>query len=106
MRPIDADKLKELWEPIAKMDCLTGSVVQSCINELDKQPTVKTVPTKSEFKRIAIQRGYVPVVRCRECKHGHPDIMSEEYTACRYRQTVMPNDGFCSYGERRNDERK
>lgn len=46
----------------------------------------------------------VPVVRCGECKHGHPDIMSEEYTACRYRQTVMPNDGFCSYGERRTDD--
>lgn len=46
----------------------------------------------------------VPVVRCGECKHGHPDIMSEEYTACRYRQTVMPNDGFCSYGERINDD--
>ena len=40
------------------------------------------------------------VVRCKDCKHGKPDIMCDDYTACEYRQTIMPNSGFCSYGER------
>lgn len=40
------------------------------------------------------------IVRCKDCKHGKPDIMCDDYTACEYRQTVMPNSGFCSYGER------
>lgn len=60
-------------------------------------------PTKSEFRRMAIQLGYVKVVRCKDCKRGKPDIMCEDYTACEYRQTVMPNNGFCSYGERKDD---
>ena len=42
------------------------------------------------------------IVRCKDCKHGKPDIMCDDYTACEYRQTVMPNSGFCSYGERKD----
>ena len=44
----------------------------------------------------------LPVVRCKDCKHRKPDIMCDDYTACEYRQTVMPNSGFCSYGERKD----
>lgn len=29
-------------------------------------------------------------------------LMCDDYTACEYRQTVMPNSGFCSYGERKD----
>lgn len=43
-----------------------------------------------------------PIVRCKDCKHRKPDIMCDDYTACEYRQTVMPNSGFCSYGERKD----
>ena len=42
------------------------------------------------------------IVRCKDCKHGKPDIMCDDYTACEYRQTIMPNSGFCSYGERKD----
>ena len=42
------------------------------------------------------------IVRCKDCKHGKPDIMCEDCTICEYRQTVMPNSGFCSYGERKD----
>ena len=44
------------------------------------------------------------IVRCKDCKHGKPDIMCDDYTACEYRQTVMPNSGFCSYGERKGGD--
>ena len=44
----------------------------------------------------------VPVVRCKDCKRGKPDTICDDYTACEYRQTIMPNSGFCSYGERKD----
>lgn len=42
------------------------------------------------------------IVRCKDCKHGKPDTICDDYTACEYRQTIMPNSGFCSYGERKD----
>ena len=42
------------------------------------------------------------IVRCKDCKRGKPDTICDDYTACEYRQTVMPNSGFCSYGERKD----
>ena len=43
----------------------------------------------------------LPVVRCKDCKRGKPVTICD-YTACEYLETVMPNSGFCSYGERKD----
>lgn len=43
-----------------------------------------------------------PIVRCKDCKRGKPDTICYDYTACEYLETVMPNSGFCSYGERKD----
>lgn len=43
----------------------------------------------------------LPVVRCKDCKRGKPKTICD-YTACEYLETVMPNSGFCSYGERKD----
>ena len=43
-----------------------------------------------------------PIVRCKDCKRGKPDTICDDYTACEYLETVMPNSGFCSYGERKD----
>ena len=43
-----------------------------------------------------------PIVRCKDCRHGKPDIMCEDCTICVCRQTVMPNSGFFSHGERKD----
>ena len=43
-----------------------------------------------------------PIVRCKDCKRGKPDIICDYHTACEYLETVMPNSGFCSYGERKD----
>lgn len=52
-------------------------------------------PTKSEFKRMAAQLGYVPVVRCKDCK---------QLQCCNFTQ-FLGVDGYCSYGEyNRNTE--
>lgn len=77
-------------------------------------------PTKSEFKRMAAQMGYVPVVRCKDCKHaeryertdgtagyycGHPQnsfTYGERWD--RVLKPVKETDGFCSYGARKDEE--
>ena len=46
----------------------------------------------------------VPVVRCRECKFGaHFGDMEDEWIRCinLHGNPLMPFDGFCSYGERK-----
>nr|DAG66246.1 MAG TPA: hypothetical protein [Caudoviricetes sp.] len=59
-------------------------------------------PTRSQFKRMAVQLGYEPVVRCKDCKHV---MFSGCYGVCGAARMVIvgPYD-FCSYGERRADE--
>ena len=60
-----------------------------CVNRaLDDSPTVDAVP----------------VVRCRECKFGtHFGDMEDEWIRCLnlHGNPLMPFDGFCSYGERK-----
>lgn len=55
-------------------------------------------PTESEFKRMAIQKGYEPVVHCSECKH-HYDCGTH---FCDRLGMDCPDDSdfFCKYGAR------
>lgn len=118
MRIIDADALK-LAIPETSVD-----VFQNCrncvlfdkeqVNELiDAAPTIDIDrPTRSQFKRMAAQLGYEPVIHCRECKHyrNHPNGLCYAYTEPDDNERgykgeavcVEPED-FCSYGERKND---
>lgn len=66
MRLIDADSISLKDIP---MDMGGLVYIEDVLLKIEELPTVDTVPTESEFKRIAIQRGYVPVVRCGECTH-------------------------------------
>ena len=76
-------------------------------------PTVEIDrPTRSQFKRMAVQLGYEPVIHCRECKHyrNHPNGLCYAHTEPDDNERgykgetvcVEPED-FCSYGERKND---
>ena len=59
-------------------------------------------PTRSQFKRMAVQLGYEPVVHCKDCKHV---MFSDCYGECgAARMGIVGPDDFCSYGERRTDE--
>ena len=98
MRLIDADRLNK---PIyAEEDNITGygmSYDEICgyndgidiaWNKIDQAPTIDAVP----------------VVRCRECKFGtHFGDMEDEWIRCMnlHGNPLMPFDGFCSYGERK-----
>lgn len=73
------------------------------IKEMKKIPTVDVDrPTRSQFKRMAVQLGYEPVVHCKDCKHL---MFSDCYGECgAARIGIVGPDYFCSYGERRTDE--
>lgn len=58
-------------------------------------------PTKSEFKRMAVQVGYVPVVRCKDCVFSQSDGWVCGGTALMPQHRTFPNS-FCSFGERKD----
>ena len=74
------------------------------IKEMKKIPTVDIDrPTRSQFKRMAVQLGYEKVVHCKDCKHSYQDIGG---LCCSHGVCVdctVPEDFFCADGERKND---
>lgn len=84
------------------------------IEEMKKIPTVEIGrPTRSQFRRMAVQLGYEPVVRCQNCVHWQKfnddmrrDGMCEALLNFHGAERNMTNENFfCSYGERRTDEK-
>ena len=107
-RLIDADDLK-LAIPETRVD-----IFQNCrncllldkeqVNELiDAAPTVDIDrPTRSQFKRMAVQLGYEPVVHCKDCKHRDPEDKRCD-CGCWHNPFTTNDNDFCSYGEKRSD---
>ena len=114
MRLINADALgigKAKREAFTAPEYADGW--NAAIDIIDAAPTVDIVlPTRSQFKRMAVQLGYEPVIHCRECKHyrNHPNGLCYSHTEpCDNERgykgeaiCVEPED-FCSYGERKNN---
>lgn len=108
MRLIDADALgigyanRSVFVDGAYADGWNAAVeILSRAPELT--PEVIHEPTKSEFKRMAIQMGYERVVHCKDCKNCKEatDYLGSGFFCSiwgREWQRVQPND-FCSYGE-------
>ena len=78
------------------------------IEEMKKIPTVDiNRPTRSQFKRMAVQLGYEPVVHCKDCRLGEPDMIVNGYKDevwCNYYEHPKPAYGFCEKGKRRTNE--
>lgn len=70
---------------------------------IDAAPTIEIDrPTRSQFKRMAVQLGYEPVVRCKDCKYI---TFSDCYGVCGAgRMGIVGPHDFCSCGERKTDE--
>ena len=67
------------------------------IEEMKKIPTVEIDrPTRSQFKRMAVQLGYEPVVHCKDCLHYCECV-------CDYHAAAVCADWFCWGGEKRTD---
>ena len=66
-------------------------------------------PTKSEFKRMAVQMGYEQVVHCKDCQwfannNGGDWFGCWLFNAIRAVPEDAPTpDDFCSYGARKDD---
>lgn len=74
------------------------------IEEMKKIPTVDIDrPTRSQFKRMAVQLGYEHVVCCKDCRHH---CENEGFHFCNRRGVYCPDDSefFCSYGERKEND--
>ena len=94
MRLIDADAL------LAEYDRQHKGEPGKARKLIEDAPTIDR-PTRSQFKRMAVQLGYEQVVHCKECKHL---MFSDCYGECGkgHMGIVSPYD-FCSYGERKDN---
>ena len=113
MRLIDADallkKLKQSAEiflcgrdfkDLTAQDKARVDEIYNCQAEILNAPTIDR-PTRSQFKRMAVQLGYEPVVHCKDCKHV---MFSDCYGECgAARMGIVSPDDFCSYGEMRTN---
>lgn len=77
------------------------------IEEMKKIPTVDIDrPTRSQFKRMAVQLGYEKVVHCKDCRRGEPNLYlngGENEVWCNYYDCPKAAAGFCEKGKRKND---
>ena len=82
---------------------------EKVIELAQRHETIIHEPTKSEFRRMAIQLGYELVVRCKDCKHWKPSgskagnsFSDMEYIGgCEFSNYYRRESDFCSYGERK-----
>lgn len=61
-------------------------------------------PTKSEFKRMAVQMDYVPVVRCKDCEYSYDEI---SYLCCSHgvcADCEVPPNFYCAEGKRKEND--
>lgn len=94
MRTIDADKLSEaIHENVIAMYEESVAAKEDCLREIEDAPTIDAVP----------------VVRCKKCR-WFADNNDGEWYGCQMFGTVLNNpedapkpDGFCSYGERKEN---
>ena len=70
---------------------------------IEDAPTIDR-PTRSQFKRMAVQLGYEKVVRCKDCKYWQDNNDGYPHEECRWGHGETPDaNDFCSYGERKNN---
>lgn len=100
MRLIDADEL------LAEYDRQHEGEPGKARKLIEDAPTIDR-PTRSQFKRMAVQLGYEPVVHCKDCKHKDTwqESKIRDWFWCGVSGLQVVEDmDFCSYGERRTDE--
>lgn len=118
MRLIDADLMAaEETEAFISAQAQITDTATKLVNEvvhkkiqmlLADAPTVDVDrPTRSKFKRMAVQLGYEPVVHCKDCRRGEPDLYlygGEDEVWCNYYDYPKPAAGFCEKGKMRTYE--
>ena len=100
MRLIDADRLTQI---VCSATILSDGFKDEFRKLVSGEQTIDR-PTRSQFKRMAVQLGYEPVVRCNDCKYWQDNNDGYPHKECRWGhgETPYEND-FCSYGERKDN---
>ena len=99
MRLIDADRYKEELESLIEICDFEGENdvkegIQSAIHTLDSENFTPTVDAE-------------PIIRCKDCKHWRDDkdddgILEQQH--CVLTMMDMGANGFCSMGEREDEQ--
>ena len=103
MRLIDADHLMQI---VCSATILSDGFKDVFRKLVAGEPTIDR-PTRSQFKRMAVQLGYEKVVHCKYCRLGEPDMIFNGYKDeiwCNYYEHPKPAYGFCEKGKRRTNE--
>lgn len=105
MRLIDADAL------LAEYDRQHEGEPGKARKLIEDAPTIDR-PTRSQFKRMAVQLGYESVIHCRECKEHR---LFNGRDMCAKNATILDGhevglratraDFYCADGERRTNEK-
>lgn len=108
MRLIDAD---HLTQTVCGATILSDGFWAEFRKLVAGEPTIDR-PTRSQFKRMAVQLGYEKVVHCRECKEHR---LFNGRDMCAKNATILDGhevglratraDFYCADGERRTNER-
>ena len=98
MRLIDADHLIQI---VCGATILPDGFKNAFRKLVAGEPTIDR-PTRSQFKRMAVQLGYEKVVHCSECKHHVTGYCFRDINGRTNMFRMFDND-FCSYGERKNN---
>lgn len=106
MRLIDADalirKIAQLREDFgikANEDMIINET--QVIKFIKQAPNIDR-PTRSQFKRMAAQLGYEPIIHCKDCIHRDPEDKKCD-CGCWHIPFTTKDDDFCSRGERKTD---
>ena len=95
-RLIDANALKKQFVDYVRTPphFHYGDWPNMCINGTEIDEVIANAPTVDA----------VEVVRCQYCGHHSSNGFPDNRVWCRRLSRYMDNDGFCSYGERKDDE--
>lgn len=108
MRLIDADNLIQI---VCGATILPDGFKAVFRKLVAGEPTIDR-PTRSQFKRMAVQLGYEAVIHCRECKEHR---LFNGRDMCAKNATILDGhevglratraDFYCADGERRTNEK-
>ena len=102
MRLIDADHLIQI---VCGATILPDGFKNVFRKLVAGEPTIDR-PTRSQFKRMAVQLGYEKIVHCKDCRHWEPDMIVNGYKDdfwCKYYEHPKPAYGFCEKGKRKTN---
>ena len=86
---------------LGDLDALKKSMCELCHQDYSDEPCEPSDCVFYNAVENAPIIDAVPVVRCRECVHNHPEFVGNETQWCELCRTTVNLDDFCSRGQRK-----